>query len=282
MNVTTIEKSAPSSSPDYMINVTASNVIFKDMKIVQNYVSTLSIETVISINNINGIGYYFDNLEVSICEFGFGIKAAEYQITNCNFTYAPLASASNSNRYILLMNSNGINIIDNNTFSTSGGNNRSSFILITNVIVNSGFFTNKLFISNNTQDIASPNTMSTFFNMEEYAGNDFQLMFVNNTTSLEANVPILFYNPNFNIFRYIMFKNNTVANTVGKGLSAIDSSFLGSTNIYISGNTLLNPNFTPPFESATNPETNIIGYRSSTIPVNPSLPIVDCYWLPLS
>ncbi|HHX61017.1 MAG TPA: hypothetical protein GX707_09955 [Epulopiscium sp.] len=75
-----------------MFNVTVSNVVFQNMKIVQNYPSSLTTETIISVGNLTSTGIYVDNCEISACEFGIYLIATEFQITNCNFTYAPLAA----------------------------------------------------------------------------------------------------------------------------------------------------------------------------------------------
>jgi len=93
---------------------------------------------------------------------------------------------------------------------------------------------------------------------------------------------VLLFNAKLDIFRFIQAQDNSVQNTAGKGLIGIDSSYIGSTDIYSSGNTFANLAFTAPWVSATNPMSLTVGYNSSIIPTNPNLPLATCYWLPLS
>jgi hypothetical protein len=118
--------------------------------------------------------------------------------------------------------------------------------------------------------------------MEEFVGNDFQLFINNNTTISEGNVPVLLFNANLDIFRFIQANGNSVQNTSGKGLIGIDSSYIGTTDIYSAGNTFANPSFTAPWVSATIPSSLTVGYNSSAIPTNPSLPLATCYWMLLN
>jgi hypothetical protein len=277
---TTIQKIVATGGSDNMMNVTAPYVVLKNFKIIQNYPSTLSTETVIVVNNAAATGIYIENCEIAPCEFGIGIKTAQFQITNCAFTYAPLAAANNSYRYIAIYNSTGESIIDNNTFVSDSGNSRCYFIAITNVAVNSGTFEGQLLVSNNTQ-VSAPFTLRHLLDMEEFLGTDFQLFINNNTTISEGNVPILLFNAKLGIFRFIELIGNSIQNTAGKGLVGIDSSYIGTTDIYNSGNTFANPSFTPPWISATVPSGLSVGYNSSAIPTNPSLPIATCYWIQL-
>lgn len=273
---TTIEKLV-STGGNNMIEVTTSNVVFKDIKIVQNYASITTLETIILINDSTATGIYIDNCEISPCEFGIGVNAAEFQITNCSFTYAALAAASNSYRYIAIYNNLGASIIDNNTFISDSGNSRCYFIAVTNLL---GSLQGQLVVSNNTQ-LTSPYTLRHLYQMDEFVGNDFQLLINNNTTISEGNVPILLYGADLDIFKFISVFDNSVQNTVGKGLIGIDYSYIGTTDIYSEGNVINNPNFTPPWVSATIPSSIIVGYNSSAIATNPSLPLPTCYWLPL-
>lgn len=268
----------PDPGVNIMINITAPNVIIKNVKIIHNLSLPASTATAISINNSIATGIYIDNCTISPCEFGIGIKAAEFQISNCSFTYAPVTPAANSYRYIAIYNSSGVSIIDNNTFVSDSGNSRCYFIAVTNVAVSSGFFQGQLLISNNTQAV-SPFTLRHLFDMEEFIGSGLQLFFINNTTISEGNVPILLYGGNLSIFRFIDAIGNNVQNTVGKGLIGIDNGYIGTTDIYSSNNVLANPSFTAPWASATVPSSSIVGYDTSVIPTNPSLPFATCYWL---
>jgi hypothetical protein len=235
---------------------------------------------VVAVNNAAATGIYIDNCEIAPCEFGIGMKAAQFQITNCSFTYAPLAALNNSYRYIAITSTTGESIIDNNTFVSDSGNSRCYFIAITNVASSSGTIQGQLLVSNNTQSSA-PFALRHLFDMEDFTGSDFQLFINNNTTISEANVPVLLFDAKLDIFRFIKVIGNSVQNTVGKGLIGIDSSYIGTTDIYSSGNTFANPSFTAPWVSATSPSSLSVGYNSSIIPTNPSLPLASCYWLPL-
>jgi hypothetical protein len=276
--LTTIQKLVPTAGSDNMMNVTAPYVVIKNLKIIQNYPSSISTETVINVNNAAATGIYIDNCDISPCEFGIGMKAVQFQISNCSFTYAPLAALNNSYRYIAISNSTGESIIYNNTFVSDSGNSRCYFVAVTNVSASSGSLQGQLFVSTNTQ-AAAPFTLRHLLDMEEFIGTDFQLFINNNTTISEGNVPVLLFGAKLDIFRFIQANGNSVQNTVGKGLIGIDSSYIGTTDIYGSGNTFANPAFTPPWVSATVPASLIVGYDSSVIPTNPSLPLAACYWM---
>ena len=278
--LTTIQKLVSTAGSDNMINITAPYVVIKNLKVIQNYPSSLTTETVISVNNVAATGIYFDNCEISVCEFGIGLLTTQFQITNCSFTYAPLAALNNSYRYIAINSTSGESIIQNNTFVSNSGNSRCYFIAITNVAVNSGTLRGSLLVNNNTQSSA-PFTLRHLLDIEDFTGSDFQLFINNNTTISEGNVPVLLFNAKLGIFRFIQAKGNSIQNTAGKGLIGIDSSYIGSTDIYSSGNTFVNASFTSPWVSATNPSSLTVGYNSSVIPTNPNLPLATCYWLPL-
>lgn len=263
-----------------MFNVTVSNVVFQNMSIVQNFPEVLSIETVISLNNLSATGIYVDHCEISVCELGISIKVTEFQITNCRFTYAPLASRPNGYYYIIISSTSGQSIIDNNTFVSDAGNSDCRFIIITNIAVNSGTLQGNLVVSNNTQ-LVSPFTLRHLLVIEEFIGTNFGLYFINNTTINEGNVPVLLFNANLNIFKFIAAYGNSVQNTAGKGLIGIDSSYIGTTNIFSSGNTIANEFFTSGWASATVPPSFIVGYNTTAIPTDPNLPLNNCYWLML-
>lgn len=118
--------------------------------------------------------------------------------------------------------------------------------------------------------------------MEEFTGANFGLYIIDNTTINEGNVPVLFNVANFNIFKFIAFYGNTVQNTAGKGLSGIDTSYIGTTDIFSTGNTIVNESFTAGWATATDPASFIVGYNTTVIPVPPNLPLNPCYWLLLS
>jgi hypothetical protein len=221
---------------------------------------------------------YVDTCEISACEFGISIRASEFQITNCSFTYAPAAALNNSYRYINISSTSGVSIIDNNTFVSDSGAVRCYFVAITNI--GAGTLQGQLLISNNTQS-AAPFTLRHLVDIEEFVGTDFQLFINNNTTISEGNVPILLFNAKLGIFRFIEVLGNTVQNTAGKGLIGIDFSYIGTTDIFSSGNTIVNPAFIPPWASATVPPSPIVGYNTAVIPTNPNLPLETCYWLHL-
>lgn len=268
------------SSVVSMFSITVSDVVISNMKIVQNFPSVLSVESVITVNNF-ATGIYIDNCEISVCELGISVIAEEFQITNCNFTYAPLASLNNSYYYILISSTSGTSIIDNNTFVSASGNTRCRFIIITNVTVSSGTLQGKLLISNNSQAV-SPFTLRHLFLIEEFVGTDFEVFINNNTTVNEGNVPVLFFNANNDIFSFIEVVGNNIQNTAGKGLIGIDGSSAGTTDIFNSGNIIANQFFTTGWASATVPASFIVGYNTEAIPIAPELPLATCYWLPIT
>ncbi|PGO31726.1 cell surface glycoprotein [Bacillus cereus] len=264
-----------------MFNVTVSNVIFRNMSIVQDFPSVLGVESVISINNLSATGIYIYSCEISVCELGIAIVATEFQITNCDFTYAPLASPNNGYFYIIISSTSGQSIIDSNTFVSDSGNTRCRFIIITNIAVNSGTLQGNLIVSNNKQDNSSPFTLRHLLVIEEFIGTNFGLFLLSNTTVNEGNVPVLLFNANFNIFKFIEVIGNSVQNTAGKGIIGIDSSSTGQTPIFSSSNTIANQFFTAGWASATVPASFIIGYNTTVISEAPNLPLTNCYWLML-
>jgi hypothetical protein len=278
---TTIQKLVATPLSDIMLNVTAPFFVLQNLTIIQNYPSSLTTETVVSVNVTGTTDIYIDHCAIVPCEFGIGMKASQFQISNCSFTYAPLAAADNSYRYIAIYNTSRESIIYNNTYVSDSGNSRCYFIAVTNVAVNNGFFQGQLLVANNTQ-LASPFAQRHLYDMEEFSGSGFQLFINNNTTISEANVPVLLFSAKLGILRFINAVGNSVQNTVGKGLIGIDSGYIGTTNIYAAGNTLANPSFIAPWASATVPATpSTVGYNTSVIPTNPSLPLNPCYWLAL-
>lgn len=226
-----------------MFEISVSDVVIKDMKIVQNFPSALSVETVIAITNLSATGIYINSCEISACELGITTKAMEFQITNCNFTYAPLAALGNNYYYIFITSTNGTSIIDHNTFAAESGNSRCRFIIITNVAVSSGTLQGKLLISNNSQ-VSSSYTLRHLLVIEDFVGSGFELFINNNTTISEGNAPVLFFNAKNDIFRFVEVVGNNIQNTAGKGLIGIDGSSTGTTDIFSSGNVIANPFFT--------------------------------------
>ncbi|MGH4052942.1 MAG: BclA C-terminal domain-containing protein [Clostridium sp.] len=273
---TTVQKLVPTVGSDNMFNVTVPDVVFQDMKIIQNYPSSLTTETIIAVGNLTATGIYVDNCEISACEFGIALIATEFQITNCNFTYAPLAAASNSYRYINISSTSGESIIANNTFVSDSGPTNCRFIDITNISVAGGTLQGQLLIDNNSQ-VASPFTLRHLVVIEEFIGFNFQLYINNNTTINEGNVPVLLNSPNLSIFKFIQVVGNNVQNTAGKGLIGIDTSSTGTTYISSSGNTIANLSFAVGWASATSPASFIVGYRTTILPA-PVL-LLDSCWL---
>ncbi len=274
--ITTIEKTAAAGGTT-MINITSSNVVLQDLTLVQDYPSTVTTEAVVSISGLTLNEIYIDSCEILPCEFGITTNAAEFQITNCSFGYAPLADLNNSYRCIAITANNGTSIIDSNTFSAESGNTRCYFTVVTNL---SGPLLGQLVVSNNEQ-VASSYTLRHLLDIEEFVGNDFQLFIINNTTISEGNVPVLLANPDLSIFRFIDISGNSVQNTAGKGIVGIDFGYTGTTDIYDSNNTVANPNFSGSWASATDPESITVGYNTAAISTDPNLPLAACYWLPL-
>ncbi|USD15046.1 cell surface glycoprotein [Priestia megaterium] len=235
-----------------MFNVTVSNVIFQKMSIIQNFSSPSSNDSVISINNLAATGIYIDTCAISVSETGIAVIATEFQITDCNFTYASSAPSGNGYRYILISSTSGQSIIDSNTFISASGTAMCTFIRITNIAVSSGTLQGNLVVSNNTQ-LTSPNTLRHLLNIEEFVGSDFGLFILSNTTRSEGNVPVLLNIANLNIFKFIEVDGNKVQNTAGKGIVGIDVSYIGTTNIFSSGNEIANQSFAAGWASAIVP-----------------------------
>jgi len=297
MAATTVITTVALASPYYMFNVTATDVIFRNMKIVQNYPRNAGAQsdTVIAFNNLAAKNIYVDSCEIGVSEFGIGLKVAEFQITNCKFTYAPNGVTANTYACILIQSTSGNSIIYNNTFVPGSGNSRCMFVRITNITLPSpsGTLQGKLHVSSNTQ-LDSSITLRHLLAIEEFVGSDFELYINDNTTISEGNVPILLFpgtNYALDIFRFIEVVGNNVQNDAGKGLIGIDHEptvslptvIAGTTDLFSSGNIIVNPDITATnWASATVPASAIVGYNTETIAPDPQLPFASCYWLPLS
>lgn len=265
----------------YLFNVTASNVIFKNLTMRQNFAAaTVSVESVIRVNNMNAVGIYVDNCEIGTAEFGIAFTVTEFQVTNCSFIYT--GPAGNSYRYIGIAFTSGQSIIHNNTFVSASGNTQSRFVEITNV---TSPLRGTLVVSDNEQ-LTSPNTLRHLIDFEGAIGTNFELYILNNTTINEGNVPVLLFASDLNVFPFIAAYGNNIQNTAGKGLIGIDGGYVGTTDIFGSGNSFVNQTFTTGWASATNPTSPIVGYRATVsgqvYQVNPNLPLNPCYWLLLS
>ena len=130
-------------------------------------------------------------------------------------------SPNNGYYYIVISSTSGQSIIDSNTFVSDSGNTRCRFIIITNITVNSGTLQGNLIVSNNNQDNSSPFTLRHLLVIEEFVGTNFGLFLLSNTTVNEGNVPVLLFNANFNIFKFIEVIGNSVQNTAERALSEL-------------------------------------------------------------
>lgn len=279
-NLTQIIANSIATSPYYLFNVTASNVVFLNMRIFEDYPrSAGETDTVIAFTNKTATGIYVDHCEIGISEIGIGTSAAEFQVSNCLFFYAPDALPNNRYNCILINNTTGDSVVYNNTFSPGSQDVGCFFTRITNVGSTGGSLKGKLLLGNNTQ-VATAFTLRHLLAIEEYIGADFKLYINGNTTVDEGNVPILLESPDLNIFSFIQLLGNSVQNTAGKGLAAIDTSYTGSTDIYSSGNSIADQTFATGWASATVPASLIVGYRTTITPP-PQLPLASCYWLPI-
>ncbi len=275
---TLVTASSIATSPYYMFNITVSDVAFRNMKIVQDYPRTAGeTDTVIAITNKTATGIYIDNCEIGVSEIGIGTIAAEFQISNCNFTYAPNGQPNNKYACILISNTTGESVIYNNTFAPGSQDQGCFFIRITNISGINGTLEGHLNIDGNAQ-IPTTFSLRHLLAIEEFIGSHFKLYVNNNTTIIEGNVPVLLYSADMDIFQFIEFIGNTVQNTAGKGLAGIDNASTGTTDIFASMNTIVNESFSVGWASATVPQSFVVGYRETIEPA-PALPLADCYWL---
>ncbi|WP_026882612.1 hypothetical protein [Clostridium akagii] len=113
--------------------------------------------------------------------------------------------------------------------------------------------------------------------MEEFVGSNFQLFIDNNITISESNAPVLLYNVDNSIFSFIEVSGNSVQNTAGKGLIAVDSSSTGSTVVYASNNSIANQTWAAGWTTATIPASFIVGYNTAITPA-PVYPLENSYW----
>lgn len=266
---TTIVTSTHNLYPLFNINV--SNVVIKNMKLVQSY-EFFSSSTVIGMNNLSATGIYIDNCQIAIADIGIYIGAGEFQISNCKFTY--VGPASHGYDDIIITATSGKSIIYNNTFVSESSNNQSKFTRITNL---TGTLQGELLIGNNVQ-LPSSFALKQLLLMEEFVGSNFQLFIDNNITISESNAPVLLYNVDNSIFSFIEVSGNSVQNTAGKGLIAVDSSSTGSTVVYASNNSIANQTWATGWATATIPASFIVGYNTTAISPAPVYPLENSYW----
>ncbi len=275
---TTVITASLAPSPFYMFNVTASDVVFSHMKIVQDYPrSAGETDTAIAFHIPAATVIYVDNCDIGVSESGIWLSVKEFQITNCNFTYAPNALSNNRYSCIIISSTSGNSIISNNTFVPGSQDVGCFFVRITNLV--SPGLLGKLVLSDNSQ-LASAFTLRHLLAIEEFMGADFELYINNNITISEGNVPVLLNVADLDIFKFIEVVGNSVQNTAGKGLIGIDVSFGGSTEVFSSNNTIAEQSFEAGWASATVPQSFIVGYRTTIVPP-PVLPLANCYWLSL-
>ncbi len=267
---TTIVTSSHNLYPLFNINV--SNVVIENMNLVQSY-EFFSSSTAIGMNNLSATGIYINNCQIAIADIGIYIGAAEFQISNCNFTY--VGPASHGYDDIIITATSGKSIIYNNTFVSESTNNQSKFTRITNL---TGTLQGELLVGNNVQLLSSHFPLKQLLLMEEFVGSNFELFIDNNITSNEGNAPVLLYNVNNSIFSFIEVSGNSVQNTAGKGLIAVDSSSTGSTVVYASNNSIANQTWATGWATATIPASFIVGYNTTAISPAPVYPLESSYW----
>ena len=202
-NFTQIIANSIATSPYYLFTITVSNVVFLNMRILEDYPrSAGETDTVIAFTNKNATGIYVDHCEIGISEVGIGTAAAEFQISNCTFFYSPDALPNNRYSSILISNTLGNSVIYHNEIVTGSQDAGCFFTRITNVGAVSGSLQGKLLLANNVQITAAP-TLRHLLAMEEYIGANFKLYINGNTTVAEGNVPFLLESPDLSIFSFI-------------------------------------------------------------------------------
>lgn len=258
---TTIKTTGLGTGVFYMLNITTSNVVLRDMTISDLRAAPTSNDSAINISaGAGSSGHYLENVVVNFGEFGVIIKSDGWQINNCHIAYVGPNNATR--RGIGIYRSAGQGLFTNSTYD-SGQNgvitgNTRLIAIVTGAAPPDEVLGGYLRIGNITPSNAFP--IHQFFNCEYFAPAATPLTFcVDGCTAAETSAFVVFANavtqPVLSQCQEIVFQNNTFTNAHGKGGFALNGATGGPaspgiTTFYASGNTISSTGFLGNFATA--------------------------------
>lgn len=243
------------------INVTVDNVLFTGITIESTGIGTN--ETCINFSSTTAMNNYVYNTIIATNEFGITTTNAQIQITNTSFVFVGVAD---SNRYINLLKTTGITIINNNTFNGNGAN--STQCISTSNATTTNFINGIIVISNNNN--TGLNTVQRLFMNDgvSLTKTNVDFYFINNSFTTSSGFAI-FYNENaLEGIRSIYINNNTEilggGATGSKGIIGLDTGTTGIiTNISIKGTNNIVPSLRIDYSDITTDANRFIAYVTS-------------------
>jgi hypothetical protein len=269
------------------MQVTANNVVLKDLTIKHRKSNNTSIEAAVVLSKgawaVDGLGYtrpsgfIMDSCRIEHVEMGFVARGDGFKIANCEIAY--VGPNNSTRRHVVLYGTANNCFFTNNAFedSTAGavtGNTNVFYLSSTAAGQVAERFNGTLIVDGSTWVSSTSKLPNQFFNQDNcLSDGTFNLMFKNNVVN-EKNTFVVLYGStaNFgNSFGDITFANNTLSNihtnpnTGGKGMLTIDG---GGSNVswrssnlvaHISGNTLTNSTFRATSTGVLQSPANVTG-----------------------
>jgi hypothetical protein len=250
---TVVQTAGAAGDPVTFIEVTTSNVTLRDMTIKQRRSAPDTNASAVSINPPGGgagaTGHYLEAVRVETMEFGVVIRSDGWQINNCELAYV---GPNNSTRRLIGVYRSGVSGIFANTTYDSGqngvitGNTRVVHVVSTTGTNPTEVLGGYLGINNITPSNAFP--VQQFFNCEQFQPAASPLsLYVTGCTSAETSAFIVWTCPNtqppLSQSAIMVLTGNTLTNSHGKGLSALNGSHAvignpGTTTFWSQGNVL--------------------------------------------
>lgn len=274
---TILQTAGDTSDPTIMINVSADNVLFKDVAIKHRKSSNTSIETAILVSRGGfptfeyPVNFIMDGCRVEYAEFGLAIRGDGFKLANNTFEYKT-GSLTNSNRSIGIYGQKGNCFIVDNVFDNSvklGTAVRPIYSTSTNATSNETT-TGALVVSGNT----SVGAIQQFYNQDNFRGTTggYDLYFLNNNIN-ETSLFVGFWCSGTNIGdiigKVVLDGNTTSGNNGGspigtKGMLTVDNSgTFRSSNlpVYVGANTQTNQVFRTGYDAMPqNPASTVADY----------------------
>jgi len=282
-----LQTAADGTAPVTMMQVTANNVILKDLTIKHRKTTNSSIEAAVVLSKgawaVDGLGYtrpsgfIMDSCRIEHVEMGFVARGDGFKIANCEIAY--VGPNNSTRRHVVLYGTANDCFFTNVAFEDSTaagvtGNTNVFYLSSTAAGQVAERFNGTLIVDGSTWVSSTSKLPNQFFNQDNcLSDGTFNLMFKNNVVS-EKNLFVGLYGSttNFgNSFGDITFANNTLSNihtnpnTGGKGMLTIDG---GGSNVswrssnlvaHISGNTLTNSTFRATSTGVLQSPANVTG-----------------------
>lgn len=281
-----IQSASGSTDPVTLVQVSAPNVLLKDLTFKHRKTSNTSIETCIALtsasagNNVRVSNFIMDSCRVEHVEFGLVVRGNDFKIANSEIAY--VGPNNSTRRHVGLYGSSGSCFFSNNTFEDNTaagvtGNTNIFYLTSTTGLVPQEKYTGTIVVEGSTWSSSTSKKPNQFFNMDNcQSDSTVNLMFKNNVMD-EASLFVGLYGSttNFgNIFGDITLQNNTCSNlhggapAGGKGMLSIVG---GGSNItwrssnlaaHIDGNTINNSTYRTDHSAVDGPR---IGRQTAAI-----------------